>query len=422
MYENTLEYARRQDEDDVLRAIRQEFLIPENEAGKQLIYLCGNSLGLQPKNTSSYINKQLQTWQNLAVEGWFEGKISWIKYGREVARLLMDVVGGNESEITVMNSLTVNLHLLFTSFYQPDAHRYKVLMEANAFPSDTYMVKSQARLYGFDEAIIELKPNNGGVVLETKDILASIDKHADELAMVFIGGVNYFTGQVFDMQAIAKKCRKKGIICGLDLAHAIGNVPLLLHRWDVDFAAWCSYKYLNAGPGGISGVFIHEKHHKNEHKRLEGWWGNNLNTRFKMAPEFDPAEGAAAWQVSTAPILLLALHHAALDVLNKAGGVAVLREKSIRLTGYLEFLLDEIGTKNKNIFQILTPKNAAERGCQLSLQFKRSGKDIFTQLSKAGVIGDWREPDVIRLSPVPSYNTFEEVFLTAKILDGIITQ
>jgi kynureninase len=319
-----------------------------------------------------------------------------------------------------MNSLTVNLHLLMVSFYKPTNKRYKILMEGGAFPSDQYAIDSQARFHGFDakDAVIELFPSEGEHTLRTEDILKKINEHADDLALVLFGGINYFTGQLFDMEAITKAAHSVGAFAGFDLAHAAGNVALKLHDWDVDFACWCSYKYMNSGPGGISGIFVHEKHFENNSlSRFEGWWGYREDKRFLMAPGFVPEKGAAGWQLSTSPIMLLALHKAALNIFEKAGGMAPLRVKSEILTGYLEFLIKEIN-KNKGVelFKIITPQNAADRGCQLSIVCKQNAKATFNYLTENGVIGDWREPNVIRLSPVPLYNTFKEVFEVGRIL------
>jgi kynureninase len=420
IYQDTLEFAEGLDVRDELRSFRDEFLIPLHN-GKDAIYLCGNSLGLQPKSAEKYLKAQLNSWKDLAVEGWFQGDDPWLQYHHQLKQPLANIVGAKTEEITVMNSLTVNLHLLFVSFYQTNTKRYKILMEGGAFPSDQYAVESQVVYHGFkpEDAIIELFPREGELTLRTEDVLSAIEKNADELALVLFGGINYYTGQLFDMAAIAALAHKAGAYAGFDLAHAAGNVPLSLHDWDADFACWCSYKYINSGPGGISGIFVHEKHFNSPQlKRFAGWWGYRPDTRFLMTPGFDPAKGAEGWQVSTSPILLMAVHKAALDIFEKAGGLEKLRRKSILLTGYLEYLIRETNHKyNEELFQIITPKNPAERGCQLSIVCKRDGKKIFNYLSENGVIGDWREPDVIRLSPVPLYNSFKDVYETIKHLD-----
>ncbi|MDB5152436.1 MAG: kynU [Mucilaginibacter sp.] len=413
IYQNTLEFAESLDAQDELKAFRNEFLIPQHN-GKDTIYLCGNSLGLQPVSTEKYLVSQLNSWRDLAVEGWFQGDDPWLSFHRQLKQPLADLTGATSEEITVMNSLTVNLHLMFVSFYKPTNNKYKILMESGAFPSDQYAVESQVVFHGFEpeNAIIELYPREGELTLRTEDIISAIEQNADELALVLFGGVNYYTGQLFDMAAIAKAAHDTGAYAGFDLAHAVGNVPLKLHEWNADFACWCSYKYMNSGPGGISGIFVHEKHFDNPQlKRFAGWWGYRPDKRFLMAPGFDPAKGAEGWQVSTSPILLMAVHKAALDVFEKAGGLDKLRRKSILLTGYLEYLVQQINQKHSDqLFMIITPSNPNERGCQLSIVCKRNGKAIFNYLAHNGVIGDWREPDVIRLSPVPLYNSFKDVY------------
>lgn len=423
IYQDTLEFAENLDAQDELCSFRDEFLIPQHN-GKDAIYLCGNSLGLQPKSTEKYLKAQLDTWRELAVEGWFQGDDPWLQFHHQLKQPLANLIGAKVDEVTVMNSLTVNLHLLLVSFYQPNTKRYKILIEGGAFPSDQYAVESQVIYHGFKakDAIIELFPREGELTLRTEDILSAIQKNADELALVLFGGINYYTGQLFDMKAITTAAHKAGAYAGFDLAHAAGNVPLSLHDWDADFACWCSYKYMNSGPGGISGIFVHEKHFNSPQlKRFAGWWGYRPDKRFLMAPGFDPAKGAEGWQVSTSPILLMAVHKAALDIFEKAGGLEKLRRKSILLTGYLEYLLSEINRKyGEELFQIITPKNPDERGCQLSIVCKREGKKIFNYLSENGVIGDWREPDVIRLSPVPLYSSFKDVYEAIMHLGGYL--
>jgi len=420
IYQDTLEFAENLDAQDELRHFRSEFLIPQHNGG-DTIYLCGNSLGLQPKSAEKYLNAQLGTWKDLAVEGWFQGDDPWLQFHQQLKQPLANLMGAKIDEVTVMNSLTVNLHLLLVSFYQPNGKRYKILMEGGAFPSDQYAVESQVLYHGFEpeKAIIELFPREGELTLRTEDILSAIEENADELALVLFAGVNYYTGQVFDVAAIAKAAHDAGAYAGFDLAHAAGNVPLQLHDWDADFACWCSYKYMNSGPGGISGIFVHEKHFNNPQlKRFAGWWGYRPDKRFLMAPGFKPAHGAEGWQVSTSPILLMAVHKAALDIFEKAGGLEKLRAKSILLTGYLEYLIQGINQKHgEELFTIITPSNPDERGCQLSIVCKRDGKATFNYLAENGVIGDWREPDVIRLSPVPLYNSFKDVYEAAKYLD-----
>jgi kynureninase len=418
-YQNTLEFATRLDEQDPLKDFRAEFLVPQHN-GKDAIYLCGNSLGLQPVTAQKYINDQLTNWKELAIEGFFNGDDPWLGYHKKLTNTLAGILGAKTEEITVMNSLTVNLHLLMVSFYKPTNKRFKILMEGGAFPSDQYAIASQAKFHGYDpkEAIIELFPREGEFTLRTEDILKTIDAHSDELSLVLFGGINYFTGQLFDMEAITEAAHKAGAYAGFDLAHAAGNVILKLHDWDVDFATWCSYKYMNSGPGGISGIFVNEKHFDNKKlHRFEGWWGHRQDRRFLMPPIFEADRGAAGWQVSTSPIMLLTLHKAALDIFEQAGGLAPLRAKSELLTGYLEFLINGINkTKGDELFTIITPKNKQERGCQLSIVCKQNAKATFNFLTANGVIGDWREPNVIRLSPVPLYNSFKQVFETGRIL------
>lgn len=419
IYQNTLAFAKELDQLDPLREFRSQFLIPHHN-GKKAIYFCGNSLGLQPLSTSAFINDQLNNWKDLAIEGFFKGEDPWLSYHKSLTKTLSAIVGAKEEEVTVMNSVTVNLHLMMVSFYRPTKQRYKILMEGGAFPSDQYAVESQARFHGYDpkEAIIEVLPREGEFTLRTADIVQKIREHDDEIALVLFGGVNYFTGQFFEMEAITGAAHRAGAYAGFDLAHAAGNIPLKLNAWKVDFATWCSYKYMNSGPGGISGVFVNEKHFDDRSlNRLAGWWGYQEEKRFLMAPGFEPEKGAAGWQVSTSPILLLAVHKAALEIFEHAGGMQTLRDKSILLTGYLEFLINEINSlKGEELLKIITPQNNQARGCQLSIVCRRNAKDIFNFLASNGVVGDWREPNVIRLSPVPLYNSFKDVFEAGVIL------
>ncbi len=418
-YQNTLEFATGLDEQDPLKDFQSQFLTPKHN-GKDAIYLCGNSLGLQPVTAQQHINDQSTNWKELAIEGFFNGNDPWLGYHKKLTYTLAGILGAKNEEITVMNSLTVNLHLLMVSFYKPTNKRFKILMEGGAFPSDQYALASQARFHGYDpkEAIIEVFPREGEFTLRTEDIVKTINEHDDELALVLFSGINYYTGQFFDMEAITKAAHKVGVYAGFDLAHAAGNVILKLHDWDVDFATWCSYKYMNSGPGGISGVFVNEKHFGNkELHRFEGWWGHREDQRFLMPPVFEADKGAAGWQVSTSPVMLLALHRASLDIFEQAGGLGALRTKSELLTGYLEFLINEINkNKNEELFTIITPKNKQERGCQLSVVCKQNAKATFNFLTNNGVVADWREPNVIRLSPVPLYNSFKQVFEAGQIL------
>ncbi len=414
-YRSDLAYAQQMDAQDPLKDFRAQFHIPAQDE-KPLIYFCGNSLGLQPKSTRAFIEQELLDWQNLGVEGHLHGKNPWFYYHHFLTESTARLVGAKPVEVVVMNSLTVNLNLLMISFYRPTQKRYKVIMEYMAFPSDQYAVENQVKFHGFDpfDAIIELTPRAGETTLRTEDIISTIEANQDSVALVMLGGVNYYTGQLFDMQQItaaAKKCSEE-IVVGYDLAHAAGNVRLQLHDWGVDFATWCSYKYLNSGPGGTSGVFIHEKHAEdNTLPRLGGWWGNEEKTRFKMQKGFFPQTGAAGWQMSNAQILPMAAHRASLAIFDAAGMDALI-QKSKLLTGYLVYLLQNGSRKD---FTIITPLDSTQRGCQLSIVMQENGKAVFDRLTKNGIIADWREPDVIRVAPVPLYNTFEDVWRFAEI-------
>ncbi|KQC00982.1 kynureninase [Pedobacter sp. Hv1] len=418
-FENNLAFAQTLDQQDPLREMRNEYLFPQQN-GRPFIYLCGNSLGLQPKVAKQVLEVQLNNWQNLAVEGWFEGNSPWMFYHKELKKLMAPLVGALPAEVCPMNTLTVNLHLLMVSFYQPKGKRFKIIMEGGAFPSDQYAIESQVRFHGFDpkEAIIEVNPKAGEYTLRTEDIVQAIADQGDEIALVLFGGVNYFTGQWFDMPAITKAGHDAGAIVGFDLAHAAGNVPLQLHDWDIDFACWCSYKYQNAGPGGISGIFVHEKHFNDTSlNRFAGWWGYQEEQRFKMEKGFIPELGADGWQVSCTQVMPMALYHASLQLFEKAGFVESLRAKSKTLTAYLFYIINEV---NKQIgeeqYKIITPQTEADRGAQISIIAKANGKQVFDQLVAHNVLGDWREPNVIRLSPVPMYNSFEDVYRTGELL------
>ena len=424
-YQNTAEFAEKLDNEDPFKDFRKLFYVPKHKE-TDAVYFCGNSLGLQPITAREHVSKQFEIWKDIAIEGFFQGDDPWLSYHKGLTQTLAGIVGALPDEVSIMNSLTVNLHLLMVSFYRPKGKRFRIIMEAGAFPSDQYAVESQARFHGYDpsEAIIEIKPRPGEYTLRTEDILYAIADNADNIALVLFGGVNYFTGQFFDLQAITKAAHQAGAVAGFDLAHAAGNVELRLHNWNVDFAAWCSYKYLNSGPGGISGVFVNQKHFDdNSLNRFAGWWGYKEDKRFQMSRGFIPDEGAAGWQVSTSPVMLLALHKASLQIFEKAGTLSLLREKSILLTGYLEFVLKSVNEQyGEEIFIIITPKNQQERGCQLSIICKQDARQIFSYLTGNGVVGDWREPNVIRLSPVPLYNTFTEVYRTGVILTSAIKE
>ena len=413
-FEATLEYAQDQDQIDILFPFRERFLFPQHE-GADVRYFCGNSLGLQPKSVGYLMQRELDDWAAFGVEGHTQARNPWLYYHHLFSESLSKIVGANKDEVVAINTLTVNLHLLMMTFYRPTKERYKIIMEAGAFPSDQYAMETQVKMYGFDpnEAIIEITPREGNFTIDEQDIYAAIQQAGSSLALVMFGGVNYYTGQYFDLQKITKEAHRVGAYAGFDLAHAVGNLPMQLHDWDVDFACWCSYKYLNSGPGGVGGVFVHEKHGNNpETFRLAGWWGNEENTRFKMRKGFYPQNGAASWQMSNAPVFNMVAHRASLDIYEKAG-MKDLREKSLQLTAYLEFLLSSI----KHLpFVIITPKDPEKRGAQLSLLFLERGREVFDKLTAAGIVADWREPDVIRIAPVPLYNTFEDAYRFYEVL------
>lgn len=415
-YENSLDFARTCDQNDSLRKFRDQFFIPQLN-GKDSIYLCGNSLGLQPKAVRAALEQELLDWQNLGVEGHFHGKNPWFKYHELFHEKEARVVGALPGEVVVMNNLTTNLHLMLVSFYRPTPQRYRIITEAGAFPSDQYALETQVKFHGHqpDDAIIELKPRPGECNLRTEDIAATINQYADSLALVLMGGINYYTGQVFDLATITQAGHAVGAQVGFDLAHAAGNVLLELHNWNVDFAVWCTYKYLNSGPGGVGAAFVHEKHASNlELPRFAGWWGHNQEERFQMKKGFKPITGAAGWQLSNGAILTMAAHKASLDIFDEAG-MPALRKKSEQLTGYLEFLIKELNLPESQL-QIITPSEPSARGCQLSLLVHQNGRALFEKLTAAGVILDWREPNVIRVAPVPLYNSFEDVFCFTEIL------
>jgi len=418
-FQNTLQFAREKDQQDSLKEFRNEFIFTTDNSGSPQLYFCGNSLGLQPKSAKNALENELQDWAKWGVEGHFHGRKPWFHYHKFLTDYSAEVVGANPIEVVVMNQLTVNLHLLMASFYQPTNKRYKIIMEAGAFPSDMYAVESQVRFHGYqyDDAVIELKPRSGEHTLRTEDILQSIEEHKNEIALVFFSGVQYYTGQLFDIQKITQKAHEIGAIAGFDLAHAAGNAELHLHDWEVDFAAWCSYKYLNSGPGNVSGVFIHEKHSTNPNTfRLSGWWGYREDKRFLMQRGYQPEPGAAGWQMSNAPVFGMAVHLSSLELFHNAG-IQNLRNKSIELTSYLEFVLKEVQITNPKLkFEIITPSNPAERGAQLSLLVLENGKSIFDHLTQNQIIADWREPNVIRIAPTPLYNSFEDVYKLGEVL------
>jgi kynureninase len=422
IFENTREFAQSLDAQDGLNKYREEFIFPHVN-GKQVIYFTGNSLGLQPKRTKSYVDEVMADWANLAVEGHFYADKPWWDYHERFAVPLSEIVGAKPTEVTVMNTLTVNLHLLMVSFYRPTIKKYKIICEEKAFPSDQYMFQSQvdfhSKTVGFDpkEALVEIKRREGEHNIRLEDILAKIEEIGEELALVLIGGVNYYTGQVFDMKTITEAGHKQGAYVGWDLAHAAGNIKLELHDWNVDFAAWCSYKYMNSGPGNASGFFVHEKHHNDkELNRFAGWYGHNKERRFKMEPDFDPVHGADGWQISNLPILSLAPYLASVEMFAEVGMDKLIAKRNL-ITSYLEFVLHEIDKELEGAdFEILTPSNQEERGCQLSVYLHGQGRELFEYLMKNGVITDWREPNVIRLAPAPFYCSFEDMYEFGQIL------
>jgi len=423
--ENTLSYAQQQDANDSLRAYRDRFFLPTFHQN-QVRYFTGNSLGLQPKTVSSYIQQELDDWAKWGVEGHFHGKRPWFSYHENLTDKIAKVVGALPQEVVVTHSLTTNLHLLMVSFFVPQGKRKKIICEAKAFPSDQYALESQIKFHGLDLAtdLIEIAPREGEHLINEEDILAKIAEVGDELALVMIGGVNYYSGQLFDMKKITEAAHAVGAIAGFDLAHAAGNIHLKLHDWGVDFAAWCSYKYLNSSPGGVSGMFVHERHaNRPELPRFAGWWGHDKSVRFLMEPGFQPMPGAEGWQLSNAPVLGMAAHLASLDIFDEVG-MEKLCAKRDQLTAYLEFIIDSISEKHKDLctFEIITPRNKSQRGAQLSMLVHGKGKAIFDKLSDAGVVADWREPNVIRLAPVPLYNSFEDVYYFGKHLEEAIVE
>ncbi len=419
-YQNSLQYAQQLDSEDPLSHLRQEFHIPKDQEGNEWLYFTGNSLGLQPKATQGYIQQELDDWANYGVEGHFEAKNPWMPYHEFLTENMANIVGAKPIEVVVMNTLTTNLHLLMVSFYQPTKTKYKIVIESDAFPSDRYAVQSQLDFHGFDseEGLIEWKPREGEELLRIEDLEAILDKQGDEIALLLIGGVNYYTGQYLDIKKIAELGHANGCMVGIDLAHGAGNIQPNLHESGVDFAAWCTYKYLNSGPGSLSGLFVHEKHaHNKKLPRFSGWWNHNKETRFNMRQSFDVMPGAEGWQLSNPPILSMAAIKASLDLFAKVG-MDALTEKSTKLTGYFEYLIDQIGSDH---IKIITPANPKERGCQLSVQVKNADKSLHQKLTEKNVITDWREPDVIRCAPVPLYNSFEDVYKMVEILRNLLS-
>lgn len=408
-FENTLAFAKHLDEKDALRKQRSKFHIPKDKDGKDWLYFTGNSLGLQPKETQKSIQTELDDWANLGVEGHFLGKNPWVTYHNLLTENMAKIVGAKPIEVTIANTLTVNLHLLMVSFYRPTKSKFKILIESDAFPSDRYAVESQLQFHGFDpkESLVEWKPRKGEELLNIEDLEKIIDEQGDEIALLLIGGLNYYTGQFLDLKRIAEIGHAKNCVVGIDLAHGAGNIQPNLHESGVDFSTWCTYKYLNSGPGSLSGIFVHERHaHNKDLPRFAGWWNHKLETRFNMRLPFDVIPGAEGWHLSNAPILAMAPIKTSLEMFAEVG-MDTLRKKAIQLTGFLEFLLNELDSDR---IHIITPKDPAERGCQLSIQVKDADKSLHQKLIEKHIITDWREPDVIRCAPVPMYNSFEDVY------------
>lgn len=403
------DFAAAMDARDPLAHFRERFCLPKTKTGDDCIYLCGHSLGLQPKTASSYLEQELRDWAQLGVEGHFHAKDPWIPYHRLFTQQTAALVGAQPVEVVVMNSLTVNLHLMMASFYRPTTERHKILVERGAFPSDQYAVKSQIRFHGLDPAssLLELTPREGESCMRDEDIESLIDREGDSIALILLGGVNYATGQAFDMAGITKAGQRKGCVVGFDLAHAAGNIPLRLHDWGPDFAVWCSYKYLNGGPGCVAGCFVHQRHARAwELPRFAGWWGHDEKTRFQMGPDFHPISGAEGWQLSNLPILAVAALRASMEIFSEAG-LEPLRAKSVTLTGYMEFLLGQPASPK---FSIITPREQERRGAQLSIRLPREGHKLCNRLAAEGIIGDWREPDTFRVAAVPLYNSYQDVY------------
>ncbi len=418
-HKNTLEFAKEQDQNDPLRRFRNQFHIPKDKNGEEQVYLCGNSLGLQPKLTQEYIQQELEDWSNLGVEGHTEAKNPWMPYHEFLTEKMAKIVGAKPSEVVMMNTLSVNLHLMMVSFYQPTSERFKIIIESDAFPSDKYAVESQLKFHGHDpkDSLILWEPREGEELCHFEDLEKIMETEGDQVALLLIGSTNYYTGQSFPLKKITELGHRHGAKVGFDLAHGAGNIQPNLHETGPDFAVWCSYKYLNSGPGSVGGCFVHERHANNkELKRFTGWWGHNKQTRFNMRHEFDPIPGAEGWQLSNPPILSLAAIRASLAIFDEAGFENI-RAKSVKITNYLEYLLKEI---EGDQIEIITPQNPEERGCQLSIKVKNANKILFDKLMAAGVISDWREPNVIRVAPAPLYNSFEDVYKMVERLKALL--
>jgi kynureninase len=421
-FESTLEFAKSLDQRDPLRSFREEFLFPDFHK-KDLLYFTGNSLGLQPKNAKKYLLEELEDWQKYGVEGHFISRRPWYSYHENLTDMMAEIVGAKPLEVVVTHSLTTNLHLLMVSFFRPEGKRTKIICEEKAFPSDQYAIESQLKFHGLGaENLIEIAPRKGEFLIREEDIIAKINEIGDELALVMIGGVNYYSGQLFDMKSITTAGHSVGAKVGFDLAHAAGNVELYLNAWGVDFAAWCGYKYLNSSPGGVAGMFVHERHANNINlPRFAGWWGHNKDTRFEMKPGFSPIPGAEGWQLSNAPVLGMAVQLASLEIFKKAS-MRRISEKRDLLTAYLEYIILGVSERNKTTcsFEIITPSEPAKRGAQLSMLVHGKGKELFEKLSKNGVVADWREPNVIRVAPAPLYTSFEDCYWFGKFLEDAI--
>lgn len=417
-YKNELTFAQEKDQQDPLAKYRAQFHFPSFHK-EEVVYFTGNSLGLQPKTVKDFINIELEDWANWGVEGHFEARNPWFSYHELLTEKAAKIVGAKNKEVVITHSLTTNLHLLMVSFYRPQGKRIKILCEGKAFPSDQYALESQVKFHGYtpEEAIVEIFPREGEHLIREEDIVAKINEIGDELAMVMIGGVNYYTGQLFDMKTITEAGHKQGAIVGFDLAHAAGNVKLQLHDWGLDFAAWCTYKYLNSSPGGVAGLFVHERHANSpDLPRFAGWWGHDKDARFKMEPGFKPMEGAEGWQLSNAPVLGMAAHLASLTIFDEVGMDAISKKRD-DLTAYLEFVINETSATSDTVdFEIITPKDPAKRGAQLSILAHGQGKALFDALSEKGVVADWREPNVIRIAPAPLYNSYEDVWRFGQFL------
>ena len=421
IFEHNRGFAQRLDEDDSLRDFRQLFHFPTQKNGSDFLYFCGNSLGLQPRTAKQALDSELEDWANLGVEGHFHGKKPWFHYHKFLTEHSAELVGGRHHEVVIMNQLTVNLHLLMVSFYKPTKTRFKIIMEAGAFPSDMYAIESQVKFHGYDydEAVIEIEPREGEHTLRTEDILQTIEENGEQTALVFFAGVQYYTGQFFEIEKITAAAHSVGAIAGWDLAHTAGNLPLKLHDWKVDFAAWCSYKYLNSGPGNVSGVFVHEKHGLDENThRFAGWWGHKESERFQMKRGYIPEPGAAGWQMSNAPVFGMAVHLSSLEIFHKAG-MENIRAKSKMLTAYLQETLKYVQNNNPALdFNVITPENPEHKGAQLSILVKENGKALFDYITENGVIADWREPNVIRLAPAALYNSFTDIYELGETMKG----